>query len=197
MRTKTVKLYKYDELSEEAKEQVLENFRRDNQYINDDWYDYLFDGFIEDAAKIGFDIEKSEITFSLGRDAHFGIRKNGISVNDGFIKKELGLKKEIWTDMKFNVNKIGYYKQEFPHDRWFDSSENAVGWYETIVECKNKDTVQKIQLFADDMLLNLVELCSKYYKKVYDEWNHIMSDEYIIEDIENNEYKFTENGGVT
>lgn len=57
MKTKTINVFSYDELSEDAKEKALEKFYDLN--VSFDWWEYLY----EDAERIGLKITE----FDLGR----------------------------------------------------------------------------------------------------------------------------------
>ena len=193
MRTKEIKLYKFNELNKEAQEKAITN----NYDINssDDWYEPELEMFAEDAKKIGFDIEPGEIEFDLDRGANFGIRPDGISVIDEYIKKELGLKTKPWVDIKFNVRKIGMQHQEFPHDRWFHSNENSRGWYE-VIDKRGKPYGDKIKKLCDTMIDKLCDLCAEYFKRIQDSYEGAMSEDAIKETLIANDYEFTEEGDM-
>jgi hypothetical protein len=69
MRTVRIKVYKFDELSAEAKKKAIEQFWDTN--VNHDWWEYTY----SDAAQIGleitgFDIDRGNISGQLQEYAH-------------------------------------------------------------------------------------------------------------------------------
>ena len=63
MRKETINIYRFSELSEEAKEKAIQNMYDIN--ISFDWWDYIY----EEAESLGFKIEG----FNLGRGAYISI----------------------------------------------------------------------------------------------------------------------------
>ena len=194
-RTEIIKkeIYKFDELSKEAKEKALENIRC-SDYMDYGWWDGTLEEFKDDCDKIGIDIETNEIEFNLDRGASFGLSNNGISINDNYIKKELKLKKKPYVDVKFNVRKIGYYHVEFPSMGWHQSDSNSDGWYEVIIEDANESNKKRIETLVGEMISKLCDLCNEYYHKLENEYEYMGSDEYIIEMIEANDWEFSADG---
>ena len=193
MREKVTKLFTFDELSEKAKEKAIQNWMS-TDYIYDGWWDFIYDNFREDAKKIGLDVETNEIEFNLDRGANFGIGRDGISVDDDYIKKELKLKKKPYVDIEFRVRKIGMQHQEFPRDRWFNSSENSNGWYVVHMEGVSEKDKPKVGELVEKMIGQLCELCSKSFDDLREEYKHVCSEEYVKDMIIANDYEFEEDG---
>jgi len=57
MKTETIKIYKFEELSKDAKETAIENERNDEFYLSYDWFDGLHEEFKEELNTIGVDCE--------------------------------------------------------------------------------------------------------------------------------------------
>ena len=63
MRTVNLDILKFDELSPEVKERVIE----ENRYTlvdNDYWYEPIIEGFVEDMRELGHDISGKDVRFS-------------------------------------------------------------------------------------------------------------------------------------
>ena len=55
MRTEEIKVYKFNELSDEAKETAIEKERGSEWFLNYEWYEFLHEDFIEELNTIGVD----------------------------------------------------------------------------------------------------------------------------------------------
>lgn len=168
MRTIEVKIFKFNELNEKAKQNTISNLSDIN--IDHNWWEFIY----EDAKYIGLKI----MSFDLDRNRHAKgefilnapeVAQNILS-NHG---KECETYKtaesflEVWQPI-FNI----YMDEE--HEQ-YESSEPE----EKLVEMEN------------DFLNSLLE---DYSIILQNEYEFLQSDDAIIETIEANEYEFTEDG---
>lgn len=166
MKTKTINLYSFSELSEDAKQKAIENLWD----INVDFSDW--DNTIEDAKEIGLTIKKlsdhnqnkgdfisnAENCAKLILSSH-GEHCNTYNSAKEFLDKYLPAK-EIWDANEDN--------ESFPFEYENEATE-----------------------LSEDFLHSLLE---DYRIKRNKDYEYLTSEDAIIEAIEANEYTFTEDG---
>jgi len=197
MRTKTVNIYNFDELSDSAQEKAIENIRNRN-YENNDFSErtlddnYLFEpkhaileGLFGDKYKGDPPIlgNSRKVYFSLDRDRYLDATK-GIEVNDehAFLQW-LGIPLDLQPHVYWNITNSGNDTIiEFELGDWDENKEEFTDAEEEILE----DAQEK---FSDHM--------SDVLQSIEDNIDYLFSDEAIKEDIEANEYEFTEEGEIT
>ena len=62
MRTETIEIYTFDELSDSAKEKARGWWR--NGDLDYDWYEPVYSDFVEICGILGFDVDSRDIQFS-------------------------------------------------------------------------------------------------------------------------------------
>jgi hypothetical protein len=170
MKTIEIKLYKFNELSEEAKQKAIER----NAYINveHDWWMFTY----EDAANIGLKITG----FDLDRNRHatgdFLYSAAEVAAN---ILKEHGEHCETYKTAEKFLDEHNPIFAEYMDE----SSEH----YESY------DKEQELMEIEESFLSSLLE---DYSMMLQDECEYFQSEEAIIETIEANEYDFTEDGKI-
>ena len=168
MRTIQVNLYKFEELSEEAKQKAIENLYDINVYF--DWWECTY----EDANIIGLRITG----FDLDRDRHatgkFTLSACEVAQN---ILKEHGEKCETYKTASEFLEEWNPIFAEYMDE----NSEH----YESY------ERQQELIDLENDFLNSLLEDYSIILQKEYE---YLMSEEAIIETIEANEYEFYKNG---
>jgi hypothetical protein len=184
------KVYKFNELSEEAKENAIDRLRD----INVDYEGWWEDDFLLDiglpkniANKInnGYVIFNWErIYFSLDRDRY--IQFVNLEVEDKYIdlfRQFLGIPKALWKNVYYEFVDSSYANTdttiEFEHQEWTDKDFTEKQW---IILDKAKEKFNNLVYNAKQVLRD-----SYYY---------LISDESIIETIKMNDYEFTEEGNL-
>ena len=84
MRTETINLYKFDELSKEVKNRLIEK-NRDINVESDFWYDYLTYDFKEELKTIG--ITCKNFYFSFDRNRHIYMSEAEVIDEKKFMQK--------------------------------------------------------------------------------------------------------------
>lgn len=171
------KVYKFEELSDEAKERALE----DNRYVLVEdyaWYDSIYD----EADMIGIEIEE----FNLYR-RYIKIRLNTSVLNSvesamqwfGESTEEYKLAKSYYDAiMKLaDSDEVKEYLEEDPDDDAYDAIYN-LGLSDE---------------FYDEYVNDMKRVFLKMLEDTYD---YLISDEAIIEYFDINDYEFFENGKV-
>lgn len=178
---KKMVVYKYDELSEKAKEKALESLGETN--INYEWWDAVY----EDAENIGVKIEEFELdrgSFCRGKFV-----KSELDVAENILK-EYGKDCKTYKDAYEFVwdlasEEDAYYKKmrsQIEEDEY--SQEMAEGGFDADYECPDLFEEFRQTIFEDYRML---------LQKDYD---YLTSKEAIEESIRANEYEFTENGRI-
>lgn len=176
MRIIETKAYKFNELSEEAKEKAIENHRESMYYLDiSEWI--IDDCYLLNPKGINDLIigNTRKIYYSLDRDRHIDI-SNGMEVKDDIAFLE-------WLKIPFDIHDKVYYT--IGKDT-IEFEENEDGYTFTDNELEILDNAKEIFEDHCDWVLNCIESNIEYY----------FSDENIIEDINCNEYEFTEEGNI-
>lgn len=199
MKTKTITLYQFDELSDEAKENAIEKLRDIN--VNyPDWDDYLIDNWQEALEKIGFQNAKIEYSgfWSQGDGASFTADINSEKIFSSMVycraQKDYPSARIIELAEKIYIN--DGFKMYLSRGRSNYSHERAVS-INIDVENPYRDNrfwakiIERFENALDDFR---IDLCHAIYKTLETNYNYLTSDEAIAEAIRANEYDFLENG---
>lgn len=166
MRTKTITLYSFDELSEEGKKKAIENLYDLN--IMHDWWESTY----EDAERIGLKISSFDIDRGNYCQGEFIKEAEKVA---SLILENHGEECETYKTAKTFIDEYKPKKEKF-------ESENE-GFY---FEHENEG--------ADLQSEFLKSLLEDYRIILQKEYEYLTSEEQIIESIKANEYTFTENG---
>lgn len=173
-RQKSITVYRFDELSEDAKEKAIWELSGIN--VDHDWHEHIYDG----AKEIGLIITE----FNLSRNTIKGdIRLNLLEVCK-LIRKHHGKESETY---KTAVGHLNQYIEEFKkyRDKYkneFDCPVHALEEFEL------EDEAGDISCDFEKALLY------EYLIILKQEYEYLTSDEVIIKSIEANEYEFNKNG---
>lgn len=171
MKTLELKLYTFDELSEEAKEKAIEDNRTIN--VEYDWWDCEFDvfkglGIIVNA----FDIYRKTIVIKLNGDDCNEVAYNIMHEFSGNDIYELSLQYSIDFNnlkKKYNVDDMMFTKDETLQDEFDD----------------------ELELLDNEYKKDLGECILSWLER---EYYYLMEDDVVAETLEINEYEFLENG---
>lgn len=167
MKTKTINLYSFDELSEEAKQKAIENLYDLN--VDHDWWQWTY----EDAERVGIKI--------TGFDLERGSYCKGDFLEDAETVAKLILKE--------HGEQCESYKTAL---QFMDEKCRLVHRYESeIPEMDQGDFDYDLECLEDEFLKSI---CEDYRIILQKEYEYLTSEEQIIESIKANEYTFTENG---
>lgn len=164
-RTIRTKVYLFNELSEKAKQKVIE----DNYDINVD-YEWWY-SIYEDAANIGLKITGFDIDRGSYCNGGFTLSANEVAAN---IFRDHGESCETYKTATEFMN------------------EWQPVFAEYMTEPENMGELEdKMQDIEDDFLKSL---CEDYLILLQNEYEYLTSEEAIIETIEANGYEFTQDG---
>ncbi len=189
MREAKIKLYQYEELSEEAKQKVIENMQKDDSFLMYDWYTFIYEDF-KDRMYQEYSCTVDDIYFSgfwsQGDGASF---TGSISIKD-YIEK---------TKQKSKYRSLYKYLEEYEpfvdiRQQGNYSHENTMYFDDHFfLEGTEKQSDQLYKLM-DEIEETFREEARQLYKKLEDEYEYLTSDECIKEEIINAEYEFYADG---
>lgn len=200
-RTIRTKVYKFDELSETAKEKAINWARNENLNTDYDWWEFVYDDFSELCKTIGIEVDLNKTYFN-----GFYHQGSGSAFTASIYVKDclIAIKEEKWKeyapleDFKFDpitfnmlrlchlcqcdivpTNRESSVKIDFTSDIYYDSYPNMGA------------VMEQLESFFEDMARTLNHWL---YKSLEKEYEYQTSDEALIETIEANEYEFTADG---
>ena len=192
--TRTYRVYTFENLPEESKKKALEKYRywavEDTNLAKED--DFLIDmGLKEKTLNVGSkEYGKGNTLFSwksasydLDRDNY--VQYDDLKVNsDEAFRQELGVSKNTWKKVEYS------FVNERERDTKIEFSDYAYEYdNKKELTAKEKEELKK----AEEHFNILMEKSKKSLKADYE---YRMSDEYLKEGFEANEYKFNENGEI-
>lgn len=172
MRTETITIYTFEELSEEAQAKAIK--RHYNINVHYDWWEHIYD----DAKHIGLKLTG----FGTDRDKH---------ANGEFIDSAYDVARKI-------IAEHGETCDTYQTAQEFISDWNSL--VEKYSDGINKEVVTEENEYEFDQDADYLEqeflkyLLSDYATILQNESEYLVSDEAIKETLINNEYEFTENG---
>ena len=189
MRTKTIKIYKFEELSKEAKNKAIEDQMSNESYLDYEWFDYLHEGFIEELNTIG--VNCKEFYWDLYRNERFKAKDIEVTDNQKLLKSA-GLTK--WLI----INELRNEKTEIYS---IGLSEN--GEAEVEIDFENEDNLsdeeyvdreKEVEELNEKITDFMEEKFEEFLGRLQKDYDYLMSDEGIKEDLEANDYEFNEDG---
>lgn len=186
MKTIEIKLYKFSELSEEAKQKAIEDTR--NSYYE---YNEFSKWAIDDCALLE-PIEK-ELIKLFGKSYDFPLIKNNRKVYFSLDRNryiDISKAMEIQNSTQF-LTWLGLNK------RLIDKVDFTIG--EDTIEFSNQSHLE-FTVIEEEKLSNAVskfeDHCQNILKQIEDSIDFRFTDECIEEDLEANDYDFTEDGSI-
>lgn len=194
--TKEFKVFEFKELSEEAKEKVLEKFREEEAEMFD-----LNDYLIPDLS----DRIKEELNLNVDSDkfeCEMFSRSNHLSLPVSEVLSALHNKYPELEDLDL-PDKFGVYTNYLGGGLASNLMESEIGENSVVLEGDDEEQDEGEDLRRNLLRIKIKEdleklqtIMGEAYKGFYEAYNETMSDENIIDLIENNEYQFLEGGEI-
>lgn len=188
--TKIINIYKYDELSEKAKENAKDIIK---DIIIDDNF-YFLNKDLKNIALDKYDLQNIEFCYSLSFCQGDGL----MFKCDDLLESKYIYKKVIETLSKEEAKRAAELVADgrlkfYSHNSksYCYAHKNDVDYCAFGLEDNNYDLADKIHKIIADIYLNI---CKELEKVGYNCYN--VTDEMIDECIEHNEIEFTENGEI-
>ena len=197
--SKTFNVYSFSELSESAKQTAIDEYRNDENYPYDFWFEHSKEDFHAILSLIGFsNIESGFSGFcSQGDGANF---TGSYSYKKGALKALLAYApndKELYNIAKTvqNIQSKYFYKIECELSKT-SRYEHAytVNFDFTVWNGRGTDEISMSRGDEETFKNCFIDLMNWYYKALNSEYDYLTSDECIIENIESNDYQYLECG---
>ena len=189
-------VYQFNELSDEAKDKAIENYRQDG--FDYEWWNYIFEDAKRMGALMGITVDNIYFSgFSSQGDGacfegSYEYQKGSVKAireETGDSDKDLtAIAKGLQAEQRRNfyglsasVKQRGHYNHEFCTEIDVQDNRDNAPW-------QASDEVEEA---FKDLLRDFMRWI---YRSLSREWDYMNSDEQITEMIEANEYEFLENG---
>jgi hypothetical protein len=192
-RTIKTKVYKFEELSEQAKAVAIEWYKKDDEVH----LDFFNDDVKEQIEKAGFydDVElQYSLSYSQGDGLSFSCNKVEESLLLSFFAEILGKNKE--KTAKIIIDNCSFENTGNKGSNYCYASTNDISFeLENYGTNYNKDNIDAIVSQVEKKLQRLYfDLCKDFENQGYKDIEYQRSDEAVTESIIANEYEFTING---
>ena len=197
MKTISIQLFSFNELSVEAQKKAIEKHYDIN--VHHGWWEFLYDDFKEQATNEGFDIDRIYFSgfWSQGDGAMFEYSGLDDKLLHDFVDTlDLSPMRKQWILNNIYVSGSGKQRGHYYHNK---SCDHSIYW-----EINNGDLhwttnfYQWLESFCDDfeefVINRYDDLCHSLYTSLENEYNYLTSEEAIKETIILNEYEFTSEG---
>lgn len=191
MKTIEIELYKFTELSENAKNAAIEKHKENSEifldFFNDDCHEQIKENGFRGNIKLQYRLSCSQgdgLSFSCD---YFD------NLNALFIEI-LGTEKQKTIDSI--INNISF-KCDGNNGRYCYASKNDISLELDNYYLKSSTNIDNLISKVESKLKDLyIDLCNELEKQGYDDIEHQHSDEYIIETLTENDYYFTIDGKI-
>jgi hypothetical protein len=194
---KTICLYKFDELSDEVKEEILNRNRQIN--VEHDWWEWelsLLEPTKEDLDSIGvneqdldgnlFDYSENKMYFDFERNYYLGFGDIEVNNEEAF-RRLLKIPKSLWRNTYFMFDNEGARYER-----------NTKLYLELDLQDEEEHKVKYLEGIADECYDEAKDIwddiMNRAWRILRDNYEDLMSDEAVAETIRINEYTFLEDG---
>ena len=205
MRTMEVKLFKFDELDDKAKEKARDWWRQGA--LQDNWWDAVYEDAAEIAKIIGIDLRTKPVKLMNGNTRYdpciwfsgFSSQGDGACF-EGTYRYAKGSRKAIrayCNDAELYAIVDGLYEIQRKNRFGLTASVSHHGNY-YFARSASIDVDSPVDRDdSDDVRQLLCDFMHWIYKQLEAQHDYLMSDEAVDESIECNEYEFTEDGHIS
>lgn len=185
MKENIIYSYKFSELSENAKKVALEKHRYD--FCDENLLDFCDE--ITDKIKLIFEDVKFHYTgfYSQGDGACFTFK--GLNFEKLF--EEFEKQGNIFSAKAKEFLKENFTCEGVHHGRYYHENSISIEWN---CENENEKLNKEIQGFTDCLESLRYSLCKELYSQLKSLYEEFVSDEYVADCLEMNEYEFLESG---
>lgn len=192
MKELKIKAYTVNELSQEAREKVLEKYHDIN--IDNDWYQPIVEGFDEDMAEWGVEAKLRFSGFCSQGDGACFVTD---TVDTDLLIRKLHEEFHAIPEDCLHYSKNLSVSVQKVHAAFANRYEHE----NTITACVYNDSEHIIQSTDCDALESVITAWARresltVYRKLEKYYNELTEDIAVIETLEENEYLFTENGNI-
>ena len=198
MRTKTIEIYTFDELNDDAKERAREGYRPDawETGVSDD---YVIDDFLTMAVLLGVEIDREKVYYSgfchQGQGASFEGSYGYAKGSAKAIRQEAPLDTDLHeiADSLADVQKRNFYQLD-AHVKQGGHGVHDLNEMSMRIEVTRWEYTEMTEGAADTVTKALRDLARWLYRQLNREYDYVNSDEAVDESILANEYEFDAQG---
>ena len=191
MKTKTINIYSFDELSEKAKEKAQNHF---GEHHADFETDNLEDDFTEQLKEDYPFFINPKFQWSLGY-----CQGDGLSFSCDYIDLNIYLEK-YYPNMKTSVfdalcNAIYNFKSNGNNGHYCYASKSDIDYeYNYYKEYKHINNL--LDKIVDEIREIYIDICKKFENQGYEAYSYLYTEEYAKDTCEANVYEFDEEGNI-
>jgi hypothetical protein len=174
-----------------TKDELIEKYR----YVNveyEDWWDWLYEGFVEDMGKQGIRVDSIDFDgfYHQGSYANF----TGRIIDAPLFMKSFGLAEkfpsvyEVAEENGFYAKRDGSYSFELDHWMYLMPSMDDQEMLQYYIDLKQEGVDNEVNKFEGELVDVFDEIDSALYKSLRDAYEDLMSDEVVWETIVANEW---------
>jgi hypothetical protein len=200
MKTIEVKLYSFNELSEEAKQNAIKKEGNNEHRLNYDWYEFVYEDWMQKIQDVGFDISKIYFSgfWSQGDGAMFEYDGLDDKLKLEFINQlPLSDMRKGWLINNISISGKGkqrghyYHEKSCSHSIYWEVDNGDLHW--------SRDLYKWLESFSDDFENwiedKYIDLCCDLYKALEDEYDYLMSEDTIRTELSEDDFtEYTEDG---
>lgn len=191
MRTKTIKVYKFEKLSKDVQEKLIEETRNNPHYLDYGWWDFMLEDFKERLSEIGIECK----TFYFDFYPKFIKMDSPRVIDDIKFLTSAGLGKELMMMSLENKNRINNISINI-NDKRDNYNSVCLEFY----DLEDEDIEPMVELFGsseelDEKLTDYLQnVLDGFLKELEKEYDYMNSDEYIREDLLNRDDEYDKEG---
>lgn len=205
MKTVELKLYKFDELSKDVQEKVIEKNRDINVY--DDWHEFILEDWIkEEIPSKGFEATNIYYSgfWSQGDGAMFEYDGIAYELLNEFVdtiligNEPLSPMRKQWILNNVSVSAWGKHRGPYNHE---GCCSHSIYWEVNNGDLHYSATFYKwLVSFADDFEWFLREkynsICQDLYRSLEESYDYLTEERQIVETLYGQDYDYTEDGNI-
>ncbi len=208
MKTRTIKIYSYSELSDDAKEVAVSYVQnRLDSWVLDDWYYFIYEDFVREVKRQGIEIGTKHDGkvpsiywtgfWSQGDGASF---EGSVDLLEYMKFHKLGNDyRKLYNFIKSygggaTIKQSGHYVHEYTMSVTVDLDTYDFeygGDYSTYEVNQLATQTNELEKHLGETVISLAK---DLYKDLQREWEYITSSEYIAEELTEGGYEFLESG---
>lgn len=198
MRTETItyKIYKFDELSEDAQQRVIQDRQRDPHYLDYPWWDFLYEDAKEIAGLFGLEIDKIYFSgfWNQGDGACFTgtyrYKAGGLKAVEGhapdhevlrIVKGLQDVQQKYFYRLTATIRHSGRYYHEY---------------CATVDVSYDLDETREILEVEEEITTLLRDYMRWIYRSLEKEYWYLLTEKAIKEHVVANDYEYHEDGKV-
>lgn len=191
MLEKTIKVYKFEELSKDAQDKVMQIFSENHSdFLTED-----LDGNFKYQLKENYPFfENPKFKWSLsyyqGDGLSFSCDINLSKYLDIYHPKMPKYKKWGLCEAVYNLKSKGNT------GNYYYFSERGIDYKYNYQDHERKHLYDLLENIVNEIRVKYIEVCKDFEKEGYDSYEYIGTKEYAIDECEANEYTFRENGDM-